>query len=113
VATGVQVQRTGRQGRVTGFVLRFSEALDAASAQNVQHYRLTVPGRGRKQRSHAVTILAAAYDPALHTVTLTIGRPRSTDRLGMLEVTGVTDAAGDGLSGSDLFVVPLAPRRTH
>jgi uncharacterized delta-60 repeat protein len=112
VVTGVQVLRSGRRGTVQGLVLSFGEALDPASAQNLAHYALLVPRKGKKHRPRVVPIRAASYNPANHTVTLTLGKLKSTDRSGMLQVTGVTDLNGDPLAAT-VFAVDLRPRRKH
>jgi hypothetical protein len=106
-----QVVRAKRTGAVQAFVLAFSEALDAASATSLTHYQLVVPGKGRKSKPRVVPLLGAAYDPGTHTVTLTVGRLKSSLRKGMLEVSGVTDAAGDVLAGTAVFAVNLQPMK--
>jgi uncharacterized delta-60 repeat protein len=113
--SGVQVLRGGRAGKVQGLVVTFTEALDPASAQNFGHYTLLVPGKGKgkKKKPRHVPILSAVYNPATHAVTLTLGKLKSTDTQGMLQVTGVTDPAGDVLGGTAVFAVNLSPKRKH
>jgi hypothetical protein len=106
-----QVVRARRTGAVQALVLAFSEALDAASATSLTHYQLVISGKGRKGKPRVVPLLGAAYDPGAHTVTLTLGRLKSSFKKGMLEVSGITDPAGDVLSGTAVFAVNLQPMK--
>jgi uncharacterized repeat protein (TIGR01451 family) len=114
-----QVLRARRTGAVQGFVLTFSEALDAASAQDLGHYALLVPGKGRKHKAHAISLRSAVYDPGAHTVTLTVGKVPAGVKKGMLEAFDIADVSGtvldgnnDGLpGGTAVFTVPLQPGR--
>jgi uncharacterized delta-60 repeat protein len=119
--TGQQVVQASKGGPVTGFLLTFNEALDPASAQDLHHYALLVPGKvppllkgkGKKHKVRPVVITSAVYDPVAHTVRLTIGKLKSTDKMGLLEVMGVADPFGDVLSGTTMIPVDLRPKHKH
>jgi uncharacterized delta-60 repeat protein len=113
--TAVTVLRGGHSGKVQGLLVAFSEALDPASAQDLAHYKLLIParGKGKMHRPRAVPILSAVYNQTTHAVTLTLGKLKATDTQGMLEVMGVADPADDVLAGSALFVLNLRSRRKH
>jgi large repetitive protein len=55
---------------VQGIVLQFSEALDAADAQNISAYTLVTVPKNKKQKSKPVKLSAASYSSSAHTVTL-------------------------------------------
>jgi hypothetical protein len=107
--TGVQVERSGRQGKVTGLLLTFNEALDPGSAQTRSHYVLQLAGKGRKHHPLTVNLTGAVYDPAAHTVTLRLGKITVSKPSGTLLVQGITDPQGDVLQGIARFAVDLHP----
>jgi hypothetical protein len=107
--TGVQVERSGRQGKVTGLLLTFNEALDPGSAQTLSHYVLQLAGQGRKHRPLTVTLTGAVYDGATNTVTLRLGKINGSKPSGTLLVEGITDPLGDVLAGTASFSVDLRP----
>jgi hypothetical protein len=106
--------------RMTGAVLTFSEPLDEASAENLEHFRI---GRrtSKKQRydfdeddprndrngNGLIRFESAVYDPATLTVTLTAvesfnitGKFRTIRVLGREELT-VRDVAGNRIDGDE------------
>jgi MBG domain (YGX type) len=55
---------------VQGIVLQFSEALDAADAQNINAYTMVTVPKNKKQKSKPVRLSAASYNSSAFTVTL-------------------------------------------
>ena len=53
-----------------GIVLQFSEALDAADAQNLNAYTLATVPKNKKQKSKPVPLSGATYNSSAFTVTL-------------------------------------------
>jgi hypothetical protein len=97
-----------RRRTISGIVLRFSEPLDPAQAENIGNYSLLASGRDRRfgnRNDRAVPIRLATYDPATRTVTLTLARPQSRGQAYRLTVFGTTlgvsvsDPAGNLLDG--------------
>jgi hypothetical protein len=112
VAPTVQnLQRFGFHAQPTTFVLTFSTALDAATAQDLANYHLN---RLRGQTiGGAIPITGAIYDPTTHTVTLQpshrvylFGRyllvVNGSTPTGVAGATGLLlDGKGNGMPGSD------------
>jgi hypothetical protein len=100
----------GKKGATQGILVSFSGALDPASAQNLGHYLLRVPGKGKKHKTRTVAITKAVYNTTANTVLLTLGKLKSTDRQGTLLVQGLTDPSGNLLAAA-AFAVNLSPKR--
>ncbi len=103
-ASGPQVTGLSRYGfhaSPTSIVLTFNGALDPATAQDPANYRIVLVGRGNR----AVRVVAAAYDAATNTVTLTPAQRLNLHWTYRLTVngklpTGVTGATGVPLDGA-------------
>jgi hypothetical protein len=84
------------RGEITKLVITFDQALDPASAGNVDNYGVTIPGhtRGRHRTSvasrHSIGIVAAAYDTAEHQVTLTLHTKLHQKQPIQLQINGGT-----------------------
>jgi hypothetical protein len=89
------------------------------AAASTRCWHKTVPRVGGRDGVGARVVaarrahLAAAHNGATHAVTLTLGKLKSTDKKGTLEVMGVADPAGDVLVGTAVFAVNLRPKRKH
>jgi hypothetical protein len=118
----------GSSGQISGVVLTFGVALDAASAQNVEAYSITKRVSGDDSSfagidtssgggTRRVTFRSAVYDPAARSVTLTPTEPFDlARRFRRLRVSGVganavkevsgtpIDGNGDGRAGGDAVV---------
>lgn len=102
----VSVVWTGLNGRPRTVVLTFNEPLDAASAQDLDNYVLTLTGGPARARKRAIRLASATYSATAGTVTLLI-RPRQALSLRLpirltvngTSTTGVTDASGRLLDG--------------
>lgn len=103
--TVVSVQRFGVHAEPTKLVLTFSTPLNAASAQNINNYRIVTLGRsGRRGRrvGHDVRIRAASYDAASRTVTLYPAERLKLRNLYQLTVVGTAPSGVAGASGASL-----------
>jgi hypothetical protein len=98
---GVQVMQSGKQGRSTALLVSLSADVDPTSAEDLSHYALFSPVRGRPRRQHVVPLVASLYDLASRTVILVVGKRRATDRRATLVVLGLPGQAG-------LFTAPVA-----
>jgi uncharacterized repeat protein (TIGR01451 family) len=96
--TVVALQRFGFHARPTRLVLTFSEALDAARANNLADYRLISPCGG------VIRIRSATYNAAARTVTLRPTRLLDLHHTFRVVVngkstSGLADLAGNALDG--------------
>jgi uncharacterized repeat protein (TIGR01451 family) len=112
LATVESLQRFGYHAQPTELVLRFSEPLDSARAQDVSNYRLTqVTRSGRPVR--AVRLTAADYNATAQTVTLHPNQllplkfhyqlvVNGTSATGVSDLSGaLIDGNGDGVPGGN------------
>ncbi len=67
----IQKIKTGKHKTTEVIVLQFSEALNAADAQNLAAYSLATVAKSKKQKSKPVALAEASYSAAAFTVTLT------------------------------------------
>ena len=113
--TGVRLIKN-RQHIVEGIVVTFSELLNPTTAVNLLNYNYSVTTAGRNhvfgtRDNLLIPIRTAVYNPSNLTVTLTLGRgihPPTPFRFAINQLTdvpgagvGVSDLAGDLLSGAD------------
>jgi predicted outer membrane repeat protein len=66
----IQKIKLSKHKSVQGIVLQFSEALDAADAQNINAYTLVTVPKNKKHKSKPVRLSAASYNSSAFTVTL-------------------------------------------
>ena len=95
--------RRGRQQRVAGFELQFSEALNASTAQNLDNYVLQEVrrGPGRRGRPRRVGLGQVQYDPSRNVVTLVAAGQPQFQRGAVITVgTGITDMVGNPFDGN-------------
>ena len=99
-----RVSNTGSTGN-TEVLVTFTEPIDEASAENPAHYRITASIRdGQIQTQATLLVLAAELSNSRTTVTLTT--MSQSDLLYTLEVTNVTDLAGNQIAPPDRFHDP-------
>ena len=102
VSVSIQKLRTGKHRTTQVIVLQFSEALNAAAAQNLGNYSLGTVPKGKKHKSKPVAISQAKYDSAALTVTLfTRNRLVLSAPLQLtLKAVGLLDSGGRPLDGN-------------
>jgi hypothetical protein len=93
----VSVERVGYHARPTSLVVAFNTPLDAASAEDLANYRLTVAGQARP-----IPLIAATYDAATETVTLQPNRLLPLRRRYELTVVGTPPGGVKGADGQFL-----------
>jgi hypothetical protein len=109
----VDVQRLGFHNQPTTIVVRFSEAMDPSTVQNVFNYRLVntgADGRFNTADDAPFAISSAVYDPATNSVTLYPAKQLALHSAYQLTVNGtapfgVRDVAGNLLNGGTNAVV--------
>ena len=69
-SVSIQKIKLSKHKTVQGIVLRFSEALDSATAQNLSAYTLATVPKNKKQKSKPVPLSSATYNSSALTVTL-------------------------------------------
>ncbi len=86
-----------------GIVLQFSEALDAATAENIKSYTLATIPKNKKQKSEPVQLSQAIYSSSAFTVTLLTRNPLVLNPSLLLTVRAASllDALGRELDGND------------
>jgi hypothetical protein len=105
--TVAAVERLGIHMQPTQLVLRFSEPLDRAGAENLANYRLVMAGRDGRlgtRDDRAIRFRRATYDDASRSVTLLPASRLSVRQAYLLAVqgvdaSGITDLAGNPLDG--------------
>jgi MBG domain (YGX type) len=113
--------RLNKRKTVEGIVLRFSEALDAATAQSISSYSLATVAKTTKQKSQPVALSTATYNSTAFTVTLLTKKPLAVNPPLLLTVaaSSVLDALGRELDGDDSgqpgsnFTAVLSGKRTQ
>ncbi len=100
--TVTSVARYGFHAQSTYLLLKFSTALDPASARNVSNYTLLGPIGHQGVPSDAVAIESAVYDPATHTVTLKLSHRWNIHWRWQLTVNGTSPGGVQGISGAML-----------
>jgi len=76
LSVSIQAIRLGKSKKTTQvIVLQFSKALNAVGDQGIGSYSLATIPSGKKQRSKAVALSRATYNPANNTVRLVTRRP--------------------------------------
>ncbi len=90
----------GKHKTTEVIVVQFSEALDTVAAQNTNNYSLGTIPKAKKQKSKAVLLASASYNPSTFTVTLTTRKALVLSPPLHLTVTaaGLLDALGRPLS---------------
>jgi len=93
-------------------VLQFSEALNAANAQNLATYNLVTVPKSKKQKGTAVKLAKASYDSTTFTVTLTTRKPLVLNPPIKLtvEAASLLDTLGRPLDGGTNFVATLTKK---
>ncbi len=86
-----------------GIVLKFSEALDSADAQNLSAYTLATVPKNKKQKSKPVPFSSATYSSSASTVTLLTRKTLSLSApLDLtIQASSLLDALGRELDGND------------
>jgi hypothetical protein len=69
-SVSIQKIKLSKHKTVQGIVLRFSESLDSADAQNLTAYTLATVAKNKKQKSKPVQLSSATYNSSALTVTL-------------------------------------------
>jgi MBG domain (YGX type) len=69
-SVSIQKIKLSKHKTAQEIVLKFSEALDAADAENVSAYTLATVAKSRKQKSKPVALSSATYNTSALTVTL-------------------------------------------
>jgi hypothetical protein len=69
-SVSIQKIKLSKHKTVQGIVLRFSEALESADAQNLSAYTLATVAKNKKQKSKPVPLSSATYNSSAFTVTL-------------------------------------------
>ena len=69
-SVSIQKIKLSKHKTVQEIVLKFSEALDAADAENVSAYTLATVAKSKKQKSKPVALSSATYNASALTVTL-------------------------------------------
>ncbi len=102
--------KTGKHATAEAIVLQFTEALDAADAQNILNYGLFTLPRSKKQKSKPVALKSASYNPATDRVTLTTRKAVvfSSPLKLTVNAAGLLDAMGDPLDGGANAVIILS-----
>ncbi|MDF1523615.1 MAG: Ig-like domain-containing protein, partial [Trueperaceae bacterium] len=101
--TAPRVANTGSTGNTTVLVT-FTEPIEQASAENAAHYRITARLDGATGPNATLDVLSATRSADRTTVTLTT-RAQS-DLLYTLDVTNVTDLAGNQIAPPELLNNP-------
>jgi hypothetical protein len=98
--------------KFVGFELTFNEALNPAGAQNSGNDQLFQSVKKGRKTTHKPVGLTASYNAANHTVSLLVaGKPAFTTGGGLvLTASGITDTAGDPLSGPTTFTISAHAR---
>ena len=96
--------------RTVVIVLQFTEALDAADAQNIINYGLLTVPKSRKQKSKPIALKTASYNPATDRVTLTTRKALvfSSPLKLTVNAAGLLDAMGDPLAGGANAVITVS-----
>jgi hypothetical protein len=101
--TAPRVANTGSTGNTTVLVT-FTEPVEQASAENITHYRITARLDGATGPNATLDVIGASRSADRTTVTLTT-RAQS-DLLYTLDVTNVTDLAGNQIAPPELLNNP-------
>jgi hypothetical protein len=102
---GISIQnvKLSKHKTVQEIVLRFSEALNSAAAQNVNAYTLATVAKNKKQKSKPVALSSATYKASALTVTLLTRKKLALNPPLDLTVhaSNVLDALGRELDGNN------------
>ena len=96
----IEKLKTGKHKTTEFIAVRFSEALNMGAAQNTGNYSVDTIPRSKKQKSKAVLLASASYNPSTFTVTLTTRKALVLSPPLKLTITaaGLLDALGRPLS---------------
>jgi hypothetical protein len=99
----IETIKLSKQKSVQGIALRFSEALDSATAQNINSYTLATLPNHKNRKSIPVQLSQASYNASVFTVTLfTRKKLVLTSPLELtVQAAGLLDALGRELDGND------------
>jgi Bacterial Ig-like domain (group 3) len=109
-SVSIEKVKTGKHGKTEVIVLQFTDALDAADAQNIANYGLVTLPKSKKQKSKPVALKAASFNAATDSVTLTTRKALvfSSPLELTVKAAGLLDALGNPLNGGANEVMSLS-----
>jgi hypothetical protein len=102
--------KVGKRKTTEAIVLQFSNALNAADAQQIGVYSLVTSPKSKRQKSKVIALAKVNYNPTAVTVTLTTRKPLvlSTPIKLTVKASGLLDSSGEPLDGGRNFSAMLA-----
>jgi hypothetical protein len=92
-----------RKGSLTGIVVTLSGPIDAGSAQDVSHYRLTfTSGKGKRARARNVPVGTVVYNAEAGTITVQPRGKISAGKRYELVISGLADTTGRLVEGGTI-----------
>jgi hypothetical protein len=109
-SASIEKVKTGKHAKTEAIVLQFTEALNAADAQNIANFGLVTLPRSKKQKSKPYALKTASYNPATDRVTLTTRKALvfSSPLELTVKAAGLLDAQGNPLDGGANEVLMLS-----